>query len=654
MSAYSAGEGEVRQTVTMRAAPHPDLESPVTTLQSILGPVLVANRGEIALRVLRGCRELGLETVAVYSEADRFAPWLRSADRAYLLGPAAPAQSYLDMARILTVAKDAGAGAIHPGYGFLAERAEFAEAVTAAGLVWVGPPPAAITAMGDKLSARAVARAAGCPIVPGTLEPTQEPEVVRAFAQAHGYPVAIKAAFGGGGRGLRVVREPSELAEALESAQREALAAFGRGEVYVERYLDRPRHIEVQVLADRHGTCLFLGERDCSTQRRHQKLIEEAPAPGLPEPIRERMGEAAVRVSREVGYEGAGTCEFLYADGDFFFLEMNTRLQVEHPVTEIVTGLDLVHWQLRIAAGEPLTLSQEDVTLRGHAIEARINAEHVAAGFVPSPGRITTWRAPSGPGVRVDSGVEAGWEVPPTYDSLLAKLITYGADREEARLRMLRALDEFEVVGVPTTIDFHRLAFAHPDFVEGKVSTISVEREWDLSALEPAAAAEKGTGPAVPSRTFIVEVGGKRLEVALFETGPAADRARRPAAPGRHPAPERPAERSEASTAQRSTTERREAAEPEPRAERPAQPPRPAGAGNKALVAEMQGTIIKIAVDVGDTVAAGDLVLVLEAMKMENHVLAHRDGVVTQLHVQAGEVVGTGDVLATIEEPAAG
>ena len=615
------------------------------TLQSTLGPVLVANRGEIALRILRGCRELGLRTIAVYSEADRDAPWLRSADQAWLLGPAVPARSYLDISRILEVAGAAGAGAVHPGYGFLAESAEFAEAVTAAGLVWIGPPPAAIKAMGDKLSARKVAQAAGCPIVPGTLEPTQDPEVVRAFAHTHGYPVAIKAAFGGGGRGLKVVREPSELLEALESAQREAIAAFGRGEVYVERYLDRPRHIEIQVLADRQGACLFLGERDCSTQRRHQKLIEEAPAPGLPSLIRARMGEAAVRVAREVGYEGAGTCEFLYTERDFYFLEMNTRLQVEHPVTEIVTGIDLVGWQLRIAAGQPLTLSQEDVMLRGHAIEARINAEHVAAGFVPSPGRIITWRAPSGPGVRVDSGVEPGWEVPPNYDSLLAKLITYGADREEARLRMLRALDEFEVAGVPTTIDFHRLAFAHPDFIEGKVSTVSVEREWDLSTLEPAPPAEAGAEPATPSRTFVVEVGGKRLEVALFEPDvggdAAAGHARRPLARERPLAPARPAA---------PPVEGRPAAPAQdPRAERPA-PTKPAGVSNETLTAEMQGTIIKIAVDVGDTVSPGDLVLVLEAMKMENHILAHRSGVVTQLHVQAGDVVGTGDALATIEE----
>nr|MDP9405636.1 acetyl-CoA carboxylase biotin carboxylase subunit [Actinomycetota bacterium] len=479
--------------------------------------VLVANRGEIALRVLRGCRDLGVRTVAVFSEADRDAPWLRAADEAHLLGGAAPADSYLNIERVLDVAARAGADAVHPGYGFLSENADFARAVTDAGLTWIGPPPDAIVAMGDKLSARKAAEAAGCPVVPGTLEPTDDPAVVAAFAADHGYPVAIKAAYGGGGRGLKVVRSDSGLRDALEGAQREAVAAFGRGEVYVERYLTRPRHIEIQVLADTAGTILSLGERDCSAQRRHQKLIEEAPAPGLPPDVRGAMGDAAVRVSRQVGYTGAGTCEFLYEDGDFFFLEMNTRLQVEHPVTELVTGLDLVHWQLRVAAGEPLPFTQDDVTLRGHAIEARINAEHVALGFVPSPGLITAWRPPAGPGVRVDAGAETGWEVPRSYDSLLAKLITYGADRESARQAMVRALDEFVVEGVPTTLDFHRFAFVHPDFIEGRVSTVTVEREWDLSAIPAAAAATEGDGEKTPSRTLTVEVGGKRLEVALFE-----------------------------------------------------------------------------------------------------------------------------------------
>ena len=582
--------------------------------------VLVANRGEIALRVFRGCRELGVRTVAVYSEADRDAPWLRGADDAYLLGGAAPSESYLNIERILGVAKEAGVDAIHPGYGFLSENADFAQAVTDAGLTWIGPPAEAIRQMGDKLSARKAAEAAGCPVVPGTLEPTEDPQVVRDFAAAHGYPVAIKAAFGGGGRGLKVVREESELVEALEGAQREAVTAFGRGEVYVERYLQRPRHIEIQVLADTHGTCLFLGERDCSTQRRHQKLIEEAPAPGLPAEVRAAMGDAAVRVSQQVGYVGAGTCEFLYEDGDFFFLEMNTRLQVEHPVTELVTGIDLVHWQLRVADGEPLPWRQSDVELRGHAIEARINAENVAAGFVPSPGLVTTWDPPAGPGVRVDGGVRAGWEIPRTYDSLIAKLVTYGADREEARRRMVRALDEFIVEGVPTTIDFHRFAMVHDDFIEGRVSTITVEREWDLSPIPAAAPATAGDGPSEPSQTVTVEVGGKRLEVALFGSFAAAARGAPPA------------------TAQRK--ERRGGGRPGVRS---------AGPATEELVAPMQGTIVKTAVAQGDQVTAGDLVLVLEAMKMENHITAHRDGVVTSLAVEAGQVVNSGDVLARIE-----
>jgi acetyl-CoA/propionyl-CoA carboxylase, biotin carboxylase, biotin carboxyl carrier protein len=578
--------------------------------------VLVANRGEIALRVLRACTELEIPSVAVYSEADRDAPWLRLADQAYLLGAAAPSESYLNVERILEVAAESGAQAIHPGYGFLAENADFARAVTDAGLVWVGPPPDAITQMGDKLSARKAADSAGVPLVPGTLEPTEDPKVVEAFADEHGYPVAIKAAFGGGGRGLKVVREQAELVEALEGAQREAVASFGRGEVYVERYLTRPRHIEAQVLADTHGTVLFLGERDCSAQRRHQKLIEEAPAPSFPSDVRERLGKAAVQVSEQVGYQGAGTVEFLYEDGEFFFLEMNTRLQVEHPVTELVTGIDLVHWQLRVAAGEPLPWSQDEITLRGHAIEARINAEDVGAGFVPSPGKITVWRPPSGQGVRVDAGAEAGWEIPRTYDSMVAKLIAYGADREEARRKLLRACAEFEIEGIPTTLDFHRFALAHPDFVAGEVSTVTVEREWDLSAIAPAAPAEPGGEPVQPSRTFTVEVAGKRLEVALFE-------------PDRADAPTRP------------QRERRAGGGPKGRA---------AGPATEVLTAPMQGTIIKTSVEVGQTVSAGDLVLVLEAMKMENHITAHRDGVVTELHVGAGDVVNSGEALAKIED----
>ena len=579
--------------------------------------VLVANRGEIALRVLRACRELGIATVAVYSEADRHAPWLAIADEAHLLGPAAPAESYLSIERILDVADRTGTDAIHPGYGFLSENAEFASAVTEAGITWIGPPPDAIVSMGDKLSARAVASAGGVPSVPGTFEPTDDPAVVQAFADEHGFPVAIKAAFGGGGRGLKVVRDADGLADALEAAQREAVASFGRGEVYVERYLTRPRHIEIQVLADTHGNVLHLGERDCSTQRRHQKLIEESPAPGLDPAVRTAMGEAAISVSRQVSYTGAGTCEFLYSDGAFYFLEMNTRLQVEHPVTELVTGVDLVGWQLRIAAGQPLSFTQDEVVLRGHAIEARINAEDPGANFAPSAGLITGWVAPSGPGVRLDAAVgAAGWEIPPTYDSLIGKLIGYGADRDDARRKLARALDEFVIAGVPTTIAFHRLALTHPDFVAGDVSTVSVEREWDLSALEPAPAPAAGDGPIEPSRTLTVEVGGKRLEVAVFEPERGAARSAR-----------RGRRRSDRSAAGSSATD--------------------------ALTAPMQGTIVKVAVSEGDEVAAGELICVLEAMKMENHVSAHRDGVVSKLHVATGDVINSGESLATISSGAA-
>jgi acetyl-CoA/propionyl-CoA carboxylase biotin carboxyl carrier protein len=581
-----------------------------------LGPVLVANRGEIALRVFRACRELGLESVAVYSEADRDAPWLRHADSAHLLGPAPAAESYLHVGRITDVIARSGARSVHPGYGFLSENADFARSMTEAGVTWIGPPPAAIVAMGDKLSAREAALAAECPLVPGMMEPTDDAAVVAAFAAEHGYPLVIKAAFGGGGRGMKVVRADGELVEALESAQREAVAAFGRGEVYVERYLARPRHVEIQVLADTHGTTLYLGDRDCSTQRRHQKLIEEAPAPGLPAEVRRAMGESAVRVSEQVGYTGAGTCEYLYEDGEFFFLEMNTRLQVEHPVTEEVTGMDLVHWQLRIAAGEPLGLTQDDVVLRGHSIEARINAENVGMGFVPSPGLITGWRAPAGPGIRVDGVAEAGWEIPRSYDSLIAKVIATGADREQARRRMVRAMAELEVAGVPTTQDFFRVAFEHPDFVAATTATTSVETEWDLSAIAPAPPA---TAPdedaAAPSQSVTVEVGGKRIEVVLHglqaASGPAA-------------APKR------ARRARSSGT---------------------AAASGDDLAAPMQGTIVKLAVQDGASVEVGDLVVVLEAMKMENALKAHKAGVVA-LKVEPGQVVNSGDVLATIADPA--
>jgi acetyl-CoA/propionyl-CoA carboxylase biotin carboxyl carrier protein len=585
----------------------PDVTAP-------LDAVLVANRGEIAARVFRACRELGIRTIGVYSEADRDAPWLRLADDAYLLGPAAPAESYLHVERLLEVAARAGARAVHPGYGFLSENADFARAVETAGLVWIGPPAGVIARMGDKLSARGVALEANVPMVPGTFHPTDDLDEVRAFAADHGYPIAIKAAFGGGGRGLRVVRDASELPEALAAAQREALSAFGRGEVYVERYLARPRHIEAQVLADTHGTCLFLGERDCSTQRRHQKLIEEAPAPGLRDDVRRDLGRAAVAMSRRVAYVGAGTVEFLYDDGRFYFLEMNTRLQVEHPVTELVTGIDLVHWQLRIAGGQPLPWRQDDIAVRGHAIEVRINAERPAGGFTPAAGRIARWRPSAGPGVRLDAGVTEGMDVPPTYDSLLAKLIGFGSDREHARRVLLRACEEFEVEGIPTTLSFHRMALAHPDFVAGTMSTISVEREWDLTTLPADPPALTGAAPP-DGRVYTVEVDGRAVRVAVFD--PAADTG----------TGARPARRRQRGGA--------------------------LNHGSDAQVASpMQGTVVKIVAEPGATVSAGDLVLVLEAMKMENHVAAHRDGVLTAVHTEPGAVVQQGEPLFTIE-PAA-
>jgi acetyl-CoA/propionyl-CoA carboxylase, biotin carboxylase, biotin carboxyl carrier protein len=577
--------------------------------------VLVANRGEIALRIYRACRELGVEAIGVYSEADRDGPWLRHADEAHLLGPAEPAASYLAVDRLLEVARATGADAVHPGYGFLSENAEFARRVLDADLAWIGPPPAAMDRMGDKLAARASAVAAGCPVVPGTAEPTDDAEVVRAFATEHGFPVLVKAAHGGGGRGQKVVTGAEDLGDVLEAASREAAAAFGRGEVYVERYLPRPRHIEVQVLADTHGRVLHLAERDCSTQRRHQKLIEEAPAPGLDDGLRAAMGEAAVRIARQVGYVGAGTCEFLCADGDFYFLEMNTRLQVEHPVTELVTGVDLVHWQLRVAAGESLPWAQDDVHVRGHAIEARINAENATLGFVPSPGLITEWAAPAGPGIRLDAAGGAGWTIPNHYDSLIAKLVAYGADREEARRRLLRACDEFVIGGVPTTLDFHRLALAHPDFVAGRVSTVSVEQEWDLSALPSPPPPTTGPAPR-RGRNVVVEIGGKRVEVTVYDDEDAA----RP--DGRRPPPRR-------RSAGRAGTA--------------------GGAGT--VVAPMQGTIVKVPVEPGRHVATGDVLVVLEAMKMENAIAAEVDGVVTAVHVAQGDVVSAGGAMLELGPP---
>ncbi len=574
--------------------------------------VLIANRGEIAVRVARACRELGVRSVAVHSEVDRDALHVRACDEAYLIGPAAPAASYLDIAAILDAARRSGAEAVHPGYGFLAENAAFARAVAEAGLTFIGPSPAAIERMGDKLSARAVALAAGVPVVPGTPEPTDDPAVARAFAEEHGYPVAVKAMFGGGGRGMKVVRDEAGLEEALRSAAREAGVAFGRTECYLERYLERPRHVEVQVIGDRDGTVIHLGDRDCSLQRRHQKLIEEAPAPGIDPEVRAALHAAAVAVSREMAYVNAGTCEFLLdEDGRrFYFLEMNTRLQVEHPVTELVTGIDLVHAQLRVASGEGLGLTQADVTIRGHAIEARINAEDPAVGFLPAPGPVHRLEPPVGPGVRLDTGVRSGGSIPREYDSMLAKLIAWAPDRDTACRRLAAALDDLVVEGVPTTVPFHRLAVAHPQFLAVAHATSSVEREWDLTSLAPAAPGAATGAPSRRTEQVTVEVDGRRFEVRVTTDAPDDATTIR-----------RGSRRGTAATADEASGE---------------------------LRAPMQGTVIGYAVAVGQQVAAGDPVVTLEAMKMENTLRAPVAGTVTMADLAPGSVVDAGTVLAVV------
>jgi acetyl-CoA/propionyl-CoA carboxylase, biotin carboxylase, biotin carboxyl carrier protein len=581
--------------------------------------VLVANRGEIAVRVLRACKELGLTGVAVYADPDRDALHVELADEAYHIGEASAAKSYLNVELIVETAKRARADAVHPGYGFLAENAAFAQAVMDAGIRWVGPPPAAIAAMGDKVEARKMAERAGAPLVPGTIEPLSGPEAAAAFGAEHGYPIALKAAFGGGGRGMKVVRAAEEVAAALESAERESKSAFGRAEIYVERYLDAPRHVEAQILADGRGEIVFVGERDCSMQRRHQKLIEEAPAPGLPEEVRAALGKAACDIARVADYVNAGTVEFLYdpRTASFYFLEMNTRLQVEHPVTELVAGVDLVHAQLRVAAGEPLPAGWSDLSTRGHAIEVRINAEDPSAKFMPAPGQVRGWREPSGPGVRVDAGVRAGFTVPQAYDSLLAKLIVWGEDRDQARGRMLRALDEFVIEGVPTTIPFHRLAMRDPAFAAGEVSTILVEQGMDLSALAAGPAVEDGRLAKPPPRHLVIELDGKRFDVNVFP-------------------------QEEVKVPERTRTPRSPSALERARAES-------GGPGKEVVKTPMQGTIVKVLVANGDKVTPGQTLVVLEAMKMENHVTSHQAGTVSGLNVSEGDTVPTGATIATIE-----
>jgi acetyl-CoA/propionyl-CoA carboxylase biotin carboxyl carrier protein len=575
--------------------------------------VLIANRGEIAVRIIRAAQEMGLRAVAVYSDLDRDALHTRLADEAWNIGPAPAAESYLNAEAILAAAARSGAQAVHPGYGFLSENAGFARRVTEAGLSWVGPPPEAIATMGDKIASRRAAEAAGVAGVPGTLEPVRSTADLRAVADAYGLPVVIKAAHGGGGRGLRVVRNAEDLDRAFEAARREADAYFANPEVYVERFLERPRHIEAQVLCDRHGNAVFLGERDCSLQRRHQKLVEETPSAVLSERQRQRLGRAALAVAQAAHYESAGTVEFLLdAEGTFHFLEMNTRLQVEHAVTEAVTGVDLVKEQLRIAAGERLSIGE--VAPRGHAIEFRINAEDPGRGFQPCPGRITEYRAPGGAGVRVDSGYEAGATISQYYDSLIAKLVVWGRDRAEAMSRARRALAEFHIAGVPTTIPFHRLVLDLPSFLSGEHHVGTVESDLDLSGLaqpEPEPAPES----AAAGRTMTVEVGGRRFEVRLWAPeGPETEGARRPPARRRLPNPGRV-----------------EFAEPQ-----------------GVITAPMQGTIVKVHHRAGEAVEAGAPLFILEAMKMENEIRSPVAGQLIDLRVREGDLVPAGQVLAIV------
>jgi acetyl-CoA/propionyl-CoA carboxylase biotin carboxyl carrier protein len=589
----------------------------------VLSKILIANRGEIAVRVIRACRELGITSVAVYSDLDRDSLHVRLAHEAYALGGQTAAESYLDTAKLLDVVERSGADGVHPGYGFFSENTDFARAITARGVTFIGPPPEAIEIMGDKVSSRLAAQRAGVAGVPGTTEFLSSADEVVAFGDEHGWPIAIKAAYGGGGRGMRVVRSADEAAEALDSAQSEALKGFGRSECYLERYLTWPRHVEMQVFADTHGNAVWVGERDCSAQRRHQKLIEESPAPAFPDEVRQAMGEAAVKVTLACGYVNAGTVEFLYQDGEFYFLEMNTRLQVEHPVTEMVTGLDLVAEQIRVAAGEPLSFGQDDIVRRGHAIEVRINAEDPAGGrFLPSPGPIHTLRVPQGFGVRWDGGYEAGDEVSQFYDNLVGKLICWGADREVAIARTIRALDELEIEGLATTVPADLAILRHPDFVAGEHSTKWVEDRLDLSSTEVAVPAGGADGEAPEPkvrRDVDVEVNGRRFGVTVWV--PESQVGAAVAAGGAKVAP-RPRRSAGASAA---------------------------AAGSGSVAVPMQGTIVKVLVSPGEAVEVGQTVCVLEAMKMENNIAADKSGTVKEVKVEAGQSVGTGDVVVVIE-----
>ncbi|MFB7293791.1 acetyl/propionyl/methylcrotonyl-CoA carboxylase subunit alpha [Actinacidiphila glaucinigra] len=587
--------------------------------------VLIANRGEIAVRVARACRDAGIASVAVYAEPDRDALHVRVADEAYALGGDTPATSYLDISKVLAAAAESGADAVHPGYGFLSENADFAQAVLDAGLTWIGPPPQAIRDLGDKVAARHIAQRAGAPLVAGTPDPVSGADEVVAFARENGLPIAIKAAFGGGGRGLKVARSLDEVPELYESAVREAVAAFGRGECFVERYLDKPRHVETQCLADTHGNVVVVSTRDCSLQRRHQKLVEEAPAPFLTPEQNAQLYAASKAILKEAGYVGAGTCEFLVGtDGTISFLEVNTRLQVEHPVTEEVTGIDLVREMFRIADGEEL--GYDDPPLRGHSFEFRINGEDPGRGFLPAPGTVTRFDPPTGPGVRLDAGVESGSVIGPAWDSLLAKLVVTGATRQQALQRAARALAEFQVEGMATAVPFHRAVVTDPAFapeVNGKTGPFTVHTRWietefvnDIKPFAAPADAEEDTEPG--RETVVVEVGGKRLEVSL------------PASLG--------------------MTLARTAAAGGARPKRRATKKAGSAASGDSLTSPMQGTIVKIAVEEGQHVEEGDLVVVLEAMKMEQPINAHRAGTIKGLTADVGSSVSSGALLCEIKD----
>ncbi|MGN6693515.1 MAG: acetyl-CoA carboxylase biotin carboxylase subunit [Aquihabitans sp.] len=594
----------------------------------MLTKILIANRGEIAVRVIRACQELGIASVAVYSELDRDALHVRLADEAYALGGQTAAESYLNTEKILEIIERSGADGVHPGYGFFSENTEFARAITEKGVTFIGPPPESIEVMGDKVSSRLAAEAADVHGVPGTTEFLTSGDEVVAFGNEHGWPVAIKAAFGGGGRGMRVVESAEDAHSALASAQSEALKGFGRDECYVERFLVKPRHVEMQIIGDQHGNCVWIGERDCSVQRRHQKLIEEAPAPNFPDDVRRAMGEAAVRVAKACGYYNAGTVEFLYDDGNFYFLEMNTRLQVEHPVTELVSGIDLVREQIRVASGETLSFTQDDIDIRGWAMEVRVNAENPAGGkFLPAPGKIEKLVAPQGFGTRWDGGYETGDEVSQFYDNLVGKLIVWGSDRDTAIDRLKRAINEMVLEGIDTTLPAQLVILDNPDFRAGEHSTNWVDKGMiDLTGItsgrlggaEPEAEGDDAE-PKV-RRDVDVEVNGKRFSVAMWV--PESSLAAAPAASGGGAAKARPRRAGGASGG--------------------------GAAGTGTITAPMQGTIFKVEVAVGDEVAAGQVLCVLEAMKMENNVTADVAGTVAEVKVEPGQAVGSGDVLVVI------